>query len=65
MKRQTRKDWRKRSWPSGTNSKGAKLTARRLLRRKARKLSKSDMDHIQALALTQPEERLSYLEEYL
>ena len=28
-------------------------------------LSKSDMDHIQALALTQPEERLSYLEEYL
>lgn len=28
-------------------------------------LSSSDMDHIQALALTQPEERLSYLEEYL
>lgn len=42
MKHQTRKDWRKRSWPSGTNSKGAKLTARRLLRRKARKLSKAD-----------------------
>jgi len=38
----TRKDWRKRSWPSGTNSDGAKKTAARLVRRKARKLSKSD-----------------------
>lgn len=38
----TRKDWRKRTWPSGTNSKGAKATAARLVRRKARKLAKAD-----------------------
>jgi hypothetical protein len=38
----TRKDWRNRSWPSGTNSKGAKSVAARLVRRKARKLAKSD-----------------------
>ncbi len=42
MKHETRKDWRNRSWPAGTNSKGAKATAARLVRRKVRKLAKKD-----------------------
>lgn len=41
-KHKTRKDWRNRKWPSGTNSKGAKAVAARLVRRRAKQLAKLD-----------------------
>jgi len=42
VKHKTRKDWRMREWPAGTNSKGAKANAARLVRRKAKQLIKLD-----------------------
>lgn len=35
--RQTRKDWRKRTWPSGMNSQFAKREASKTVRRTAKK----------------------------